>query len=115
MAYLVCIDPGHAKNTAGKRSFDGTLREYEFNRDVAKRLKSHLERHGIKTMYSCNPESPVDASTYSRCKAANEAKADIFVSVHANAYGSVWNDANGWEVYFCRGSEAGKRLAAYRN
>ena len=44
MSYLVCIDPGHAKNTAGKRSPDSSLREYEFNRDVAKRLNKLIGR-----------------------------------------------------------------------
>ena len=86
MSYLVCIDPGHAKNTAGKRSPDGSLREYEFNRDVAKRLKAILESHGVRVIYSCNIETDADASLASRCKTANEAKADVFFSIHANAH-----------------------------
>lgn len=111
MSYLVCIDPGHAKNTAGKRSFDEKLREYKFNRHVAKRIVYHLERHGVKTMYSCNISSNADASLSSRCKKANDARADIYVSIHANAYGEDWNEANGWEVFYCKGSEKGKKLA----
>jgi N-acetylmuramoyl-L-alanine amidase len=108
---LICIDPGHAASTAGKRSPDGSLREYEFNRAVARRLAYHLERHGLKTMYSCNIDSQEDASTADRCKTANNAKADLFVSIHANAYGDGWNDANGWEIYFSTGSTKGKTLA----
>lgn len=108
---LVCIDPGHAKNTAGKRSFDGTLREYEFNRDVAKRLKHHLERHGVKTMYSCDTETPVDVSLSARCASANKAKAKLFVSIHANAYSTSWNTANGWEIFIYKGSVEGRKLA----
>ena len=108
---LVCIDPGHAKNTAGKRSFDGSLREYEFNRAVAKLLKSHLERHGVKTMYSCDIETDNDISLSERCKAANDAAADLFISIHANAYGSTWNSANGWEIFHHKNSAKGKRLA----
>ena len=38
----ICIDAGHGSNTAGKRSPDGSLREYEFNRDVANRIKNIL-------------------------------------------------------------------------
>lgn len=108
---LICIDAGHAKSTAGKRSFDGALLEYEFNRDVAKRLKYHLERHGIKTMFSCDLDTPKDIHVRTRCKTANNAKADLFISVHANAYGDTWNDANGWEIFYCKGSTNGKRLA----
>lgn len=108
---LICIDAGHAESTAGKRSFDGTLREYEFNRYVAKRLKYHLERHGIKTMYSCDLETSTDISLSTRCTKANNAKADLFISIHANAYGTTWNDANGWEAFYYKGSTNGKKLA----
>lgn len=108
---LVCIDPGHAEKTAGKRSFDGQLREYEFNRDVAKRLKKHLERHGIKTIYSCDIETQKDISLGTRCTTANKAQADLFVSIHANAFGTSWNDAKGWEIFYCKGSSRGKTLA----
>ena len=115
MSYLVCIDPGHAKNTAGKRSPDSALREYEFNRDVAKRLKTILERHGVQTIFSCNIESDVDASLASRCKVANNAQADLFVSIHANAHGdgSDWTTGNGWEIFYCKGSQKGRQLAEY--
>lgn len=108
---LVCIDAGHAQSTAGKRSFDDSLREYEFNRVVAKLLKYHLERHGVKTMYSCDLETTKDISLSERCKAANKAKADLFVSIHANAYSTGWNSANGWEIFHHENSTNGKRLA----
>lgn len=108
---LVCIDAGHAKSTAGKRSFDGSLREYEFNRAVAKLLKYHLERHGVKTIYSCDIETDKDISLSERCRTANDATADIFISIHANAYGTTWNSANGWEIFHHKGSTNGKRLA----
>lgn len=108
---LICLDPGHAASTAGKRSFDGTLREFEFNRAVAKRLGYHLRRHGIKTMYSCDIEQEIDVNVVERCSAANTAKADLFISIHANAYGTDWNSANGWEIYYTKGSEMGKKIA----
>ena len=109
---LVCIDPGHAKNTAGKQSPDGSLKEYEFNRYVARRLKYYLEQHGVKTMFSCDLDMPRDVSLSARCNAANNAKADLFISIHANAYGLVgWNSANGWEIFYAAGSSCGKELA----
>lgn len=108
---LVCIDAGHAKNTAGKRSIDSTLREYEFNRAVAKLIRGQLERHGVSVIYSCDLETPEDISLTARSTTANKAKADIFVSIHANAYGADWNSANGWEIFYAAGSTKGHKLA----
>ena len=108
---LVCIDPGHAQSTAGKRSFDGSLREYEFNRVVALWLKYHLERHGVKTIYSCDVNTTKDISLTERCRTENNATADLFISIHANAHGLTWNRANGWEIYHHENSANGKRLA----
>ena len=98
----VCIDCGHAKSTAGKRAFDESFFEYEFNRDVGQRLGHHLKRHGISISYSCDLTVDYDESLGTRCKRANDLEADIFVSIHANAFGTDWNDANGWEI-FCYG------------
>ena len=108
---LVCIDAGHAKNTAGKRSFDNSLLEYEFNRAVAKILKYHLERHGVSVIYSCDLNIDKDISLSERCRTANNAKADLFISIHANAYGQTWNTASGWEIYHHAKSTNGKKLA----
>lgn len=109
---LVCIDAGHAKSTAGKRSFDGSLLEYEFNRAVAKLLKSQLERHGVNVIYSCDLNTDTDISLTERCRTANNAKADLFISIHANAFGETWNSANGWEIYHHENSSKGKTLAS---
>lgn len=108
---LVCLDAGHAESTPGKRSIDGTLREYEFNRAVAKLIRGQLERHGVNVIYSCDLETPEDISLTARCTTANKAKADIFVSIHANAYGTEWNSANGWEIFYAAGSTKGYKLA----
>lgn len=102
---LVCIDAGHGIETAGKRSFDGSLLEYEFNRDVANRLKKYLELAGVKIVMTCRDEH--DISLAERCRIANAAKADIFISIHANAFGTTWNTARGWEIYiYKKGGQA---------
>lgn len=107
----ICLDAGHGESTAGKRSFDGTFREYEFNRDVAQRLCSILKRHGLEVFYSCDLSLENDTPLSTRCKNSNNGKADLFVSIHANAYGTTWNDANGWEIYYCEGSTKGQKIA----
>lgn len=95
----VCIDAGHCKLTPGKRAFDGSFFEYEFNLDVANRIKKHLDRHGVESyvqhIENSNPTTELNA----RITAINKDKPALIVSIHANAFGSDWNNANGWEIF----------------
>lgn len=101
---VVCIDPGHGNTTGGKRSPDSSLMEYEFNRDVAYRLKALLEANGIETVMTVGKDQTGDPALKERVATANNAgNVDLFVSIHANAYGNGWNSANGWEVYAYKG------------
>lgn len=108
---VVMLDPGHGEATAGKRSPDGSLREYEFNRAVANKMKHILEAQGIEVLLTVNNDS--DPSLSERCASTNNSDADIFVSIHANAFGngSEWTNAKGWEIYYFQGSVLGKRLS----
>ena len=111
---VVCIDPGHGKTTGGKRSPDETLMEWEFNRDVAYRLKSKLEKAGIKVIMTVAKDDMTDPSLPERVAVANEAgDVDLFVSIHANAFGNGedWTTPNGWEVYHREGYEAAQEAA----
>jgi N-acetylmuramoyl-L-alanine amidase len=99
---LIALDNGHGLNTAGKRTprwTDGTtstytkknfMHEWEFNRGVVKRLKVELERNGFEVLEVSPTED--DTSINARCREANSANADLFVSVHANALGNTWNE-----------------------
>ncbi len=112
---VVMLDPGHGKSTGGKRSPDGSLLEYEFNRDVAKRLKAILEQNGITVLMTVDDDT-TDVSLSDRASKANNSIADIFVSIHANAFGNGvdWeNNATGWEVYYYSEDTYGKTLAEY--
>lgn len=105
----IALDYGHGRETAGKRSPDSTLREYEFNRAVGRQLKEILENHGLEVIETVTNES--DPSLTTRCKIANDAKADYLVSIHANAYGETWNSANGWEIYIVGKGGNAEKLA----
>jgi N-acetylmuramoyl-L-alanine amidase len=111
----VCLDYGHGKSTAGKRSPDGTLLEYEFNRDVGRRLKAILERHNVKVIETV--EDDTDLALSSRCGVANFYECDYFVSIHANAHKEEWTTASGWEIYvIAKGGQAeelAKRIHKY--
>lgn len=96
---IVILDNGHGKETPGKRSPvwpDGSqLFEYEFNRDIVKRI-ANLLSHKVETKILV-PEI-TDISLGERCRRANQIyagnKEAILISIHANAGGGT-----GWECY----------------
>lgn len=95
----IAIDAGHGPNTAGKRTPDGSMREFEFNSVVACYVRDHLaEYDGVQTIFT-HAEDGRDIPLDDRIKKALNWPADAFVSIHANAYGSGWNAANGIETY----------------
>jgi N-acetylmuramoyl-L-alanine amidase len=105
----VILDPGHGAETVGKRSPDSSLLEYAFNRDMAARVRSHLERHGVEVLLTVYDN--YDLPLADRCLTANNSAADVFVSLHANAFGSGWTSTNGWEAYVYKKGSYSERLA----
>lgn len=93
------IDAGHGKETAGKRTPDGSLREYYFNSVVADYVKEQLEAYQdvfVMFTHSDNKDVPLAERT----SKANEWGADLFVSIHANAFGAGgWNEVKGIETF----------------
>ena len=93
----IMLDAGHGYNTAGKRSIDG-MREYEFTRKVAAFASEMLSAYQNVTVYFAHSDTR-DVPLQERTNAANRLNVDAYVSIHANAYGTTWNDANGIETY----------------
>ncbi|MBU5444332.1 N-acetylmuramoyl-L-alanine amidase [Paenibacillus sp. MSJ-34] len=95
----IVLDAGHGPETPGKRAPDGSLREYQFNAAVARYTSELLAQYeGVETMFTF--EDSRDVPLKERTNSANAWKADLFVSIHANAFGSGgWNDARGIETY----------------
>lgn len=99
----VGIDAGHGPNTAGKRCPDDSMREYHFNSVVARYVRDSLSGYttaagaAIETKYMHDDSRDVPLSE--RVSTANAWPADVYVSIHANAAGSGWSDANGIETY----------------
>ncbi|NWQ39418.1 N-acetylmuramoyl-L-alanine amidase [Bacillus sp. EB106-08-02-XG196] len=91
------LDAGHGYNTAGKRTIDG-MREYEFTRKVAAFARDLLTSYQNVTVYFAHSDER-DVPLQERTNTANRLNVDAYVSIHANAYGSTWNDANGIETY----------------
>ena len=93
----IIIDAGHGPHTPGKRSPDGQLREFEFNEAVARRLKKKLHNENVLCIFShdINRDVPLNE----RITLANRMKANLFISIHANAFGTQWNEVNGIETF----------------
>lgn len=95
------LDNGHGIDTAGKRSpLWGNCKqvfEYEFNRDIVKRIAEMLDEEGIK--YHILVPETIDISLGERVRRANRITQQnggktFLISVHANAGGG-----RGWEAY----------------
>lgn len=93
----IIVDAGHGPNTPGKRSPDGRLREFHFNSAVADELKKRLLLDGHTVIFSHHPEE--DVPLFERTRLANRLRADLFLSIHANAAGNSFNGAAGIETF----------------
>ncbi|MFD0588003.1 N-acetylmuramoyl-L-alanine amidase [Paenibacillus sp. GCM10027627] len=101
----IAIDAGHGLHTAGKRCPDDSMREFQFNCEVARliyeeiKVYTTVEGGAVQVCYIHAEDGARDVPLHERVKSANEWKADIYVSIHANAAGTGWNDANGIETF----------------
>ncbi len=119
--YLIAVDSGHGMETAGKetpaipetwhgKKKGSRIKEKEFNKPTAEYLIVALERCGFKTI-NVSPGT-TDIPLKDRYTAANNAKADLFVSKHYNAKDGRWGTQNGIETLISQyASEKSKELA----
>ena len=92
----VVIDPGHGGEEEGARGPSGTL-EKTVALNVARQLKAALEsRLGVRVVLTRDGDETVPLDR--RAAMANNNRADLFISIHANA--SVRRSATGAEVFF---------------
>ena len=100
---IVCIDPGHQKHanldkepigpgstetkykvTGGATGCVTHVPEYKLVLKVAKKLRKELKYRGYKVIMTRKTHD-VDLSNSERARIANEADADVFIRIHANA------------------------------
>ena len=106
----VVIDPGHGGDELGAQGSRGTL-EKDITLSVARRLRTLIEsRLGLRVFLTRDDDRTMsldDRSAY-----ANSQKADVFISIHANA--AVRPSMKGAEVYYLtidRADAEARRLA----
>jgi N-acetylmuramoyl-L-alanine amidase len=99
----VVIDPGHGGEDAGAKGAAGTV-EKDITLSLARRLKALLEgRLGLRVLLTREADQAVALDD--RAALANNNKADLFVSLHANA--SNRREVSGAQVYYLSADHAG--------
>lgn len=107
MVKQIILSPGHGANTAGKRSPDESLKEWEFNRRLVKKISEGLSEENIPHILL--DMGATDVALSGRAARANTfGKNCLYISVHGNAAGNgkQWMKARGWEAYTSKGETA---------
>ncbi|MGH9722630.1 MAG: N-acetylmuramoyl-L-alanine amidase family protein, partial [Bryobacteraceae bacterium] len=92
----IVLDPGHGAHDKGSTG-PGGLMEKDLVLDVAKRLGALIEeRMGAEVIYTRSDDTFL--SLEARTQLANEKKADLFLSIHANS--SPYPSVTGVETYY---------------
>lgn len=112
----ILIDNGHGENTPGKRSPDGSFREYLYAREIAQEVVDRLRARGYDAERIVCETSDIPLAE--RVRRVNEvcgrlgAKNVLLVSIHCNAAGNGdWMNAEGWSCYTSVGQTKADELA----
>ena len=98
---VIAIDPGHGGDDTGTRGPNGTL-EKDVTLAVARRFRNVIESQlGLRVVLTRNADTTVALDE--RAAIANNNRADLFISLHANA--SVRESAVGAEVFHLSSAE----------
>ena len=110
----IVIDPGHGGKDPGAVGYK-KYREKVIVLNIGKYLKKYLQDRGYKVFMTRDNDRFIKLRN--RTKYANRYKADLFISIHANAARKRKSKAQGIETYFLsptRSSRA-KKVAAMEN
>lgn len=105
---VILLDNGHGIDTPGKRSpvwkNGSQLFEFEFNRDIVKRVAGRLSSLDIP--YKILVPEIWDIPIKERAKRANAIKESILISIHANA-----GEGTGFEIFTSPGKTQSDLIA----
>jgi N-acetylmuramoyl-L-alanine amidase len=112
----VVIDPGHGGSDPGTIGCTGTL-EKDVALAISKKIHVLFQQAGAKAILTRqwdqdlgDPRNPdKESDLQKRVEIAQEARADVFISVHLNHFSD--RSEYGAQVFYQRGSVEGKKLA----
>ena len=105
--YRVVIDPGHGGPDPGAVGING-LRETDVVLDVSLQVAQLLQAKGVEVLLTRTSEVDVDLPP--RVALANNNRANLFLSIHANALSLSRPDVNGIETFYFQDGPS-RRLA----
>ncbi|WP_421659332.1 N-acetylmuramoyl-L-alanine amidase [Leptothermofonsia sp. ETS-13] len=94
---VVVIDPGHGGPDPGAVGIGG-LQEKEIVLDIGIKVASLLERQGVQAVLTRRDD--IDLDLEPRVQMAEQLRASVFVSIHANAINMSRPDVSGLETYY---------------
>ena len=95
--YRVVIDPGHGGPDPGALGIGG-VRETDIVLDISLQVARYLESKGVNV--NLTRTSEIDLDLPPRVAIANRVRADVFVSIHANASRTAKKSVNGIETFY---------------
>jgi len=95
--YVVVLDAGHGGENEGCRSADGAAHEKDVALALARALQAELQERLPQASVVLTRADDRTLALADRVAMANAARADVFVSLHANA--SPGHDQRGFETY----------------
>ncbi|MFQ6342908.1 N-acetylmuramoyl-L-alanine amidase [Campylobacter sp. VTCC 70190] len=115
---LIVIDAGHGGKDSGALSDKkGSLREKDIVLSASLKLGAELKKRGYKVLYTRSTDKFINLRD--RTKYANDKKADLFLSIHANAAPNATKakSSEGVETFFLSParSERSKKAAEKEN
>ncbi len=97
---LCALVIGHQPDKPGAVNTNSNTSEFEFNKDLARRIEQNVQNTRLKKVYR---------TTYEELPGEiNALNPDFIISLHCNSYDSA---ASGTEVLYCQSSKKGKEIA----
>lgn len=94
LEFKVCIDPGHGDYDVGTTDLKGKRLEKDDDLTIGLKVQEALQEAGVEVIMTRSDDSFL--SLQERCDFANDNEADLFVSLHRNAYD---DDISGIEIW----------------
>ena len=118
----IILGTAHLSSTPGKRSPDGTFREYQYSREICNLVCNELRSRGYKCIidYIADDMPGLTSSQelIKRVGIVNNLydqldKQVIYISIHVNAAAgnNEWKKATGWSIYTSKGLTKSDKLA----